>query len=174
MNKLLTAFILMGLVIAATPLKAQIPSTPVISPENDPVGNPSQPESAHEKFMDYAEATVGPQALVTPLFPAALRMVNPPDAWPSVFSFYGPTEVGWGLNCKDYFAGTKWGDTDGFAWRHTNGANAAFVDGHAKFNQVNNAASGTSYNPQLSCTKVLVTDYSQYKWDPRYDSGAQK
>jgi len=101
-------------------------------------------------------------------------MVNPPDAWPSVFSFYGPTEVGWGLNCKDYFAGTKWGDTDGFAWRHTNGANAAFVDGHAKFNQVNNAASGTSYNPQLSCTKVLVTDYSQYKWDPRYDSGAQK
>jgi prepilin-type N-terminal cleavage/methylation domain-containing protein/prepilin-type processing-associated H-X9-DG protein len=101
-------------------------------------------------------------------------MVNPPDAWPSSEFFYGPSQVGWGLNCTDYFAGTKWGDTDGFAWRHSNGGNAVFVDGHAKWNQVNNAASGTNYNPQKSCTNVLVTDYSQYKWDPRYVSGTQK
>jgi prepilin-type N-terminal cleavage/methylation domain-containing protein/prepilin-type processing-associated H-X9-DG protein len=98
-------------------------------------------------------------------------MVNPPDAWSSSQYFYGPVQVGWGLNCQDYFQGSKWGDTDGFAWRHTNGGNACYSDGHAKFGQVGPMASGTNYNPNLSCTNVVVTDYSQYKWDPRYTSG---
>jgi prepilin-type N-terminal cleavage/methylation domain-containing protein/prepilin-type processing-associated H-X9-DG protein len=100
-------------------------------------------------------------------------MVNPPDAWPSSEYFYGPVQVGWGLNCQDYFQGSKWGDTDGFAWRHTNGGNVAMVDGHAKFYQVGALASGTNYNPQVSCTNTAVTDYGQYHWDPRYISGSQ-
>ena len=100
-------------------------------------------------------------------------MVNPPDAWPSSQSFYGPVQVGWGLNCDDYFYGTKWGDTDGFAWRHINGGNVCMVDGHAKFFQVARLASGTNYNPNSSCTNLLVTDYSQYDWDPRYVGGNQ-
>jgi prepilin-type N-terminal cleavage/methylation domain-containing protein/prepilin-type processing-associated H-X9-DG protein len=98
-------------------------------------------------------------------------IVNPPDAWSSSQYFYGPVQVGWGLNCQDYFAGTKWGDTDGFAWRHTNGGNVSFCDGHSKFYQVGPLASGTSYNPNINCTNLLVTDYSQYHWDPRYSSG---
>jgi prepilin-type N-terminal cleavage/methylation domain-containing protein/prepilin-type processing-associated H-X9-DG protein len=100
-------------------------------------------------------------------------MVNPPDAWPSTQYFYGAAQVGWGLNCDDYFYGTKWGDTDGFAWRHINGGNVCMVDGHAKFFQVARLASGTNYNPNSSCTNLLVTDYSQYDWDPRYVGGNQ-
>jgi prepilin-type N-terminal cleavage/methylation domain-containing protein/prepilin-type processing-associated H-X9-DG protein len=101
-------------------------------------------------------------------------MVNPPDAWPSSEYFYGPVQVGWGLNCQDYFQGTKWGDTDGFAWRHNEGGNAAMCDGHAKFFKVDRLAGGTNYRPTQSCTATLVTDYSQYMWDPRYTSGTQK
>jgi prepilin-type N-terminal cleavage/methylation domain-containing protein/prepilin-type processing-associated H-X9-DG protein len=100
-------------------------------------------------------------------------IVNPPDAWPSTQYFYGPVQVGWGLNCQDYFQGSKWGDTDGFAWRHTNGGNACYADGHAKFGQVGPMASGTNYNPNSSCTNLVVTDYSQYRWDPRYSSGKE-
>src|SRR5687768_11044218 len=74
-------------------------------------------------------------------------MVNPPDAWPSEKYFYGPSEVGWGRNCANYFQGTKWGDTDGFAWRHQEGGNIAFSDGHAKFSKTGGAATGTNYNP---------------------------
>jgi prepilin-type N-terminal cleavage/methylation domain-containing protein/prepilin-type processing-associated H-X9-DG protein len=98
-------------------------------------------------------------------------IVNPPDAWSSTQYFYGPVQVGWGLNCQDYFQGTKWGDTDGFAWRHINGGNVAFCDGHAKFYQVGPLAYGSNYNPTLPCTNVIVTDYSQYHWDARYSSG---
>ncbi len=101
-------------------------------------------------------------------------MVNPPDAWPSSEFFYGPVEVGWGLNCQTYFAGTKWGDTDGFAWRHAEGGNATMVDGHAKFFKVDRLASGTNYNAQQSCTLTRVTEYGDYMWDPRYESGPQR
>ncbi len=107
-------------------------------------------------------------------------MVNPPDAWPSSEYFYGPVEVGWGLNCQDYFSasyttnGGKWADTDGFAWRHTDGGNVVLVDGHAKFYRVGGLAAGTNYNPQASCENTLVTDYGKYMWDPRYDSGPQR
>lgn len=100
-------------------------------------------------------------------------LVNPPDAWPSTQYFYGPTQVGWGLNCQDYFYGTIWGDTDGFAWRHTLGGNATMTDGHAKFFSVSRLASGTNYNPNVSCVNTAVTDYGQYMWDPRYSAGTQ-
>ena len=101
-------------------------------------------------------------------------MVNPPDAWPSEKYFYGPTEVGWGRNCQTYFAGTKWGDTDGFAFRHQEGGNITFSDGHAKFHKTGAAASGTNYNPAQSCTQTWILDYSRYLWDPRYETGAQR
>ena len=94
-------------------------------------------------------------------------IVNPPDAWPSTEYFYGPVEVGWGLNCQDYFAGTLWGDTDGFAPRYTGGGNLAMVDGHAKFYVTNNAAVGTNYNPKVTCESTKVTDRTKYLWDPR-------
>ena len=101
-------------------------------------------------------------------------MVNPPDAWPTSEYFYGPTEVGWGKACADYFAGSTWGDTDGFAWRHNLGGNACMVDGHSKWFRVDRLAEGTNYNPNQSCTNLLVTDYNKYHWDPRYTSGTQK
>jgi len=102
-------------------------------------------------------------------------MVNAPDAWPSSEYFYGPTQVGWGLGCLDYFQGSKWANTDGFAFRHSEGGNVTYADGHAKFKKVGAMMTGTN-NPTLaaSCTATLVTDYSQYQWDPRYDSGPQK
>jgi len=101
-------------------------------------------------------------------------MVNPPDAWPSSEYFYVPVEVGWGKACQTYFAATKYGDTDGFAWRHNEGGNAVMVDGHAKFFKVGILASGTNYNPNVTCEATKVTDYGQYKWDPRYVSGPQR
>lgn len=104
-------------------------------------------------------------------------MVNPPDAWPASKYFYGPTQVGWGLNCQTYFAaayGTgKWGDTDGWAPRYSDVGNVVYVDSHAKPMKTSALASGTNYNPAVSCTNLLVTDYSKYQWDPRYQAGNQ-
>jgi prepilin-type N-terminal cleavage/methylation domain-containing protein/prepilin-type processing-associated H-X9-DG protein len=107
-------------------------------------------------------------------------MVNPPDAYPSSEYFYGPAGVGWGPGCNNYFATAngaatnKWQATDGFAWRHHLGGNVTFADGHAKFNRINSLLTGTN-SPTLSltCEEVRVTDYSQYQWDPRRESGAQ-
>jgi hypothetical protein len=42
-----------------------------------------QPQTFHEKFMAYAITTAGPRALLGPLFPAALRMADPPDHFPA-------------------------------------------------------------------------------------------
>ncbi len=99
-------------------------------------------------------------------------MVNPPDAWPSTEYFYGPTEVGWGKACQTYYAGTKWGDTDGFAPRYTDGGNIARTDGSAKFYKTSQAAVATNYNPNQSCTLVRVnkTRKNEYMWDPRGDA----
>lgn len=111
--------------------------------------------------------------------------VNPPDAWPATLYFFGPVQVGWGKDAKTYFAATsknsssygitgKYGDTDGFANRYQDGANTVFVDGHAKWQRVSQAASGTNYNKDKSPELVKVTDYANYQWDPRYDSGPGK
>jgi len=106
-------------------------------------------------------------------------MINPPDAWPANKYFYGPVQVGWGLNCQDYFAAGQgstgtFSDTDGFAPRYMGGGNVCYVDGHAKYSKTSLLAAGTNYDPTKSCTNVLVTDYSKYQWDPRYDSGTQR
>lgn len=109
-------------------------------------------------------------------------LVNPPDAWPSERYFYGPTEVGWGLACKTYWAKSsggvktgKWGDTDGFAPRFADVGNVTFVDSHSASRKAGQMASGTVYDPKLLCTRMdYVNDYSKYQWDPRYDSGVQR
>jgi prepilin-type N-terminal cleavage/methylation domain-containing protein/prepilin-type processing-associated H-X9-DG protein len=105
-------------------------------------------------------------------------MVNPPDAQPSSEYFYGVGSVGWGQACNNYYAGTggaKWANTGGFAFRHNEGGNVTFADGHAKYQKVGALASGTNNtNLALNCTATLVTDYGQYLWDPRYESGPQK
>jgi len=98
-------------------------------------------------------------------------MVNPPDAWPSDYYFYGPDTVGWGKNCGNYYAGTggaKWSNTGGFAWRHQEGGNVAFTDGHTKFYKIGALGVGTN-NADLSldCTATVVTSPTTYLWDPR-------
>jgi prepilin-type N-terminal cleavage/methylation domain-containing protein/prepilin-type processing-associated H-X9-DG protein len=103
--------------------------------------------------------------------------LNPPDAWPSSSYFYGPDTVGWGQNCGNYYAGTpgaQWANTGGFAWRHSEGGNVAFTDGHVKFNRIGSLMNGTN-NPTLAldCTQTCVQDYSQYEWDPSKESGKQ-
>ncbi len=93
--------------------------------------------------------------------------VNPPDAYNSSEFFFAPGGGGWGLDCPSWFAGTKWNDTDGFAWRHAEGGNAAFADGHSKFYKVGGLATGTTYNPAVSCSETYVNDAGSYLWDPR-------
>jgi len=112
--------------------------------------------------------------------------VNPPDAWPATLYFFGPKEVGWGKDAATYYAKAslggatvfgvtgKFGDTDGFANRYQAGGNTVFVDGHAKWQRTSQAASGTNYDPTKSAQNVKVTDYANYQWDPRYDSGPGK
>jgi prepilin-type N-terminal cleavage/methylation domain-containing protein len=94
-------------------------------------------------------------------------MVNPPDAWPSTEYFYGPTEVGWGLGCLTYFQGSKWQDSDGFAFRYNEGGNVTHTDSSAKFYKLSSAAIGTNYNKNQNCKLTKVTNKGQYKWDPR-------
>lgn len=101
--------------------------------------------------------------------------INPPDAWPSTEYFYGPVQVGWGLACQTYWSTAggaldgKWGNTDGFAFRHQTGGNVTFADGHAKFMKVGTLAQGTNNaNLALSCTAVTVTNPQVYMWDGRY------
>ena len=103
-------------------------------------------------------------------------MINPPDAQTSDFYFFGATSVGWGQNCDNYYdttPGQKWANTGGFAWRHNDGGNVAFTDGHSKYAKIGALGLGTNNaDLSLSCTATCVKDYSQYKWDPRKDSGA--
>jgi prepilin-type N-terminal cleavage/methylation domain-containing protein/prepilin-type processing-associated H-X9-DG protein len=94
--------------------------------------------------------------------------VNPPDAYNSTEFFFAPGGGGWGLNCATWFAGTRWQDTDGFAWRHVDGGNVVFVDGHSKFYKVGALAAGTTYNPTVSCSQTVVNDPNSYLWNPAY------
>ncbi|MBS1722214.1 MAG: hypothetical protein JSS66_04310 [Armatimonadetes bacterium] len=113
-------------------------------------------------------------------------IMNPPDAWPSEKKTFYPNARGWGINCDNYFhknssGGTspytgRWGDTDGFAPRYGGGANTIFVDGHSAWESSARGASGTNWAPNRPCDNdwLLVTDYSKYEWDPRYDEGTQR
>ena len=82
MNKLLAVHVLLGLTAMGIPVNAQVTANPVSVPENNPDVDTLMPQSLHRKFMNYAVASVGPRSLLVPVFPAALRMINPPDAFP--------------------------------------------------------------------------------------------
>ena len=101
--------------------------------------------------------------------------LNPPDAQMSTEIFYGPSSpVGWGQNATNYYSGTKWANTGGFAYRHNDGGNACFTDGHAKYMKVGTGASGTNNkNLALDAGSTLVTEYADYLWDPKREKGPQ-
>jgi prepilin-type N-terminal cleavage/methylation domain-containing protein/prepilin-type processing-associated H-X9-DG protein len=111
--------------------------------------------------------------------------VNPPDTEPSELTFYAE-DGGWGKACRNYHgyaSGNQWDQTGGVEMRHNDGANCNFLDGHAKFMKAGAMAEGysnmgganTTWSPNGPCLPPLgVTDYSKYKWDPRYESGVQR
>jgi prepilin-type N-terminal cleavage/methylation domain-containing protein/prepilin-type processing-associated H-X9-DG protein len=56
-------------------------------------------------------------------------------------------------------------DMLGFAiWRHTDGTNVGWVDGHAKFLHWQQLYAGTNFAPGVSQLKVQVTDANAYLW----------
>jgi hypothetical protein len=100
-NLLILVFVL-GPLFASFPINAQNPSavstptapkpqaTPDLQPPVPAAGDPLYapvvtsrgPQSLHERFIDYAIVTVGPRTLfVTPVY-AAIRMADPPAAYP--------------------------------------------------------------------------------------------
>ncbi|MDX1934109.1 MAG: DUF1559 domain-containing protein [Capsulimonadales bacterium] len=112
--------------------------------------------------------------------------INPPDANPSEKTFYAPSDTGWGNGCKSYHGldeGNKWDQLGGVHPRHSDGANAAFSDGHVKWFRLsalangysNTGGAGTTWSPAGPCEPpVGVLDYGTYMWDPRYESGTQR
>jgi hypothetical protein len=96
MRTLLVPLALLGFVTCDAPLGAQpasdaqsganpgakLPQPPALGdPLFAPIATPG-PQSLSERFMDYAVLAFGPRALVAPLFPAALRMIDAPNAYP--------------------------------------------------------------------------------------------
>ena len=98
--------------------------------------------------------------------------IDPPDADPSTQTFYGASSVGWGTDNGSYCVGQA-GLTGCVALRHQDGANFVFCDGHAKYLKRDAAAAGSTYNPTISNINDCVRDYSQYLWDPRFESGQE-
>lgn len=47
-----------------------------------PIATPDNPASLHQKWIEFVILTSGPRALITPVFPAAIRMVNPKQGYP--------------------------------------------------------------------------------------------
>ncbi len=100
-NLLILVFVL-GYSFASFPINAQnsspvstpTPSKPQATPDRQPpvpaAGDPLYapvvtrrgPQSLHERFMDYAIVTVGPRSLFVPPAYAAIRMADPPGAYP--------------------------------------------------------------------------------------------
>jgi hypothetical protein len=100
-SSLILVFVL-GCSFASVPINAQNPSpastptapkpqaTPGLQPPVPAAGDPLYapvvtsrgPQSLHERFMDYAIVTVGPRTLFVPPVYAAVRMIDPPAAYP--------------------------------------------------------------------------------------------
>lgn len=103
-NLLILVFVL-GYSFASVPINAQNASpvttpsapkpqaTPDLQPPVPAAGDPlyapvvtsRRPQSLHERFMDYAIVTVGPRSLFVPPIYAAIRMADPPAAYPRVW-----------------------------------------------------------------------------------------
>jgi hypothetical protein len=65
---------------ATTDLQPPVPAAG--DPLYAPVVTSRGPQSLHERFMDYAIVTVGPRSLFVPPVYAAIRMADPPAAYP--------------------------------------------------------------------------------------------
>jgi hypothetical protein len=85
MKKIFTAISLPGLLFTAFPVSAQV-AAPIVPAAGDPLYAPvatsDDPETIAEKFMDYSVLNFGPRAIFAPVFAAALRMADPPSAYP--------------------------------------------------------------------------------------------
>jgi hypothetical protein len=75
--------ILPALLLFSLPLFAQTPPVPVPA-VGDPLYAPlaTHPETPKQKLTDYVVVTLGPHALFAPAVSAALRMADPPNAYP--------------------------------------------------------------------------------------------
>src|SRR5580704_4556455 len=60
----------------------QVPVAAAGDPLYAPVATSRKPQTVHERFMDYAIVTAGPRTLFVPTLLAAVRMANPPNAYP--------------------------------------------------------------------------------------------
>jgi hypothetical protein len=66
------------------PMSAQTTAAPPVPSVGDPLYAPlaTVPETAGQKLVDCVIVTMGPHALFAPAVSAALRMADPPDAYP--------------------------------------------------------------------------------------------
>lgn len=82
---LTTRLALLTLISLGGTLRAQPPAPPVPAPGDAlyaPIATADNPASLHQKFIEFVILTSGPRALMFPLIPSAIRMVNPRDGYP--------------------------------------------------------------------------------------------
>ena len=85
---LTTRLALLTLLSIGATLKAQQtpPTDPPVPAPGDalyaPIATADNPASLHQKFVEFVILTSGPRALIFPLIPSAIRMVNPRDGYP--------------------------------------------------------------------------------------------
>jgi hypothetical protein len=79
-------FLALGILVVSSSAHAQQQNSAI--PAGASVASPCKPsevackQTAHDKFMSYAIAAVGPRALFFPLIPAVYLMAFPPDRYP--------------------------------------------------------------------------------------------
>ena len=78
---------LSSLLTALVVLNAQEPTQPKAAPSPGdalyaPVATADRPASLRQKWLDYVVVTSGPRAFMSPVFPAAIRMINPKPNYP--------------------------------------------------------------------------------------------
>ncbi|MES2464353.1 MAG: DUF1559 domain-containing protein [Armatimonadota bacterium] len=75
----------------------------------------------------------------------------------------------WGKNGADNWFGiggtSGQGDYGNVRFRHNNGANVTFADGHSKWMQPGQLAAGTNWNINKAQGDTSIVDRSQYLWD---------
>jgi prepilin-type processing-associated H-X9-DG protein len=115
-------------------------------------------DSAFQSTSD-AYPTNGESGFSTVQAPAQYAAIVPA---PNTCTWYNGQNGGW-----DW---TKPGTTPDFTgWsiaRHTGGENCGWVDGHAKFQKLQQLWAGTNVGPGVSDQAVRLTDANSYLWNP--------
>jgi hypothetical protein len=103
-----------------------------------PGAKPLETASFHQKFMDFAVAAAGPRSLVSPVFPAGIRLLNPKHAYPADWRHGG---VAFGRNYGNALATRSARETgrflasaalhEDFRYRPSTSSNAAARFAHA-------------------------------------------